>query len=62
MGITRALDGHSMPMAPIVIMPGEPLAEESIATTPRIGLTKAAEWPLRFAMRGSPWVSGPRIR
>lgn len=62
MGITRALDGHSMPKAPIVIVPGEAPAEESIATTPRIGLTKAADWPLRFAIRGSPWVSGPRIR
>jgi len=62
MGISRALDGHSMPKAPIVIVPGEPPTEESIATTPRIGLTKAADWPLRFAIRGSPWVSGPRIR
>jgi DNA-3-methyladenine glycosylase len=62
MGITRALDGLPMSRAPIVIVPDEPPAEETIATTPRIGLTKAAEWPLRFAIRGSPWVSGPRIR
>lgn len=62
MGITRSLDGLSMPKAPIVILADEPPAEETIATTPRIGLTKAADWPLRFAIRGSPWVSGPRIR
>ncbi|HEY7026900.1 MAG TPA: DNA-3-methyladenine glycosylase [Gemmatimonadales bacterium] len=62
MGITRALDGLSMPKAPIVIVSDEQPAEGSIATTRRIGLTKAADWPLRFAIRGSPWVSGPRIR
>ena len=61
-GITRALDGLSMPNAPIVIVSDEQPAEGSIATTRRIGLTKAADWPLRFAIRGSPWVSGPRIR
>jgi 3-methyladenine DNA glycosylase Mpg len=27
--------------------------------TPRIGITKAAEWPLRFVVDGSPWISRP---
>ena len=26
-------------------------------TTPRIGITKAAAWPLRFVEVGSPWTS-----
>jgi DNA-3-methyladenine glycosylase len=30
-----------------------------IATTPRIGITKAAERPLRFVIAGHPCVSGP---
>jgi 3-methyladenine DNA glycosylase Mpg len=25
--------------------------------TPRIGITKAANWPLRFHVAGSPWIS-----
>ena len=33
----------------------EPPAE--IVVTPRIGITKAADWPLRFVVEGSPWVS-----
>ena len=27
------------------------------SSTPRIGITKAADWPLRFVVDGSPWVS-----
>jgi len=30
---------------------------EAIITTPRIGITHAAEWPLRFLIEDSPWVS-----
>src|ERR1051326_3021920 len=32
-----------------------------IAAPPRIGLTKAAAHPLRYLIRGNPFVSGPRI-
>ena len=31
-----------------------------IATSPRIGITKCADWPLRFFVRGNRFVSGPR--
>jgi DNA-3-methyladenine glycosylase len=32
---------------------------QSIMTTPRIGITKAAERPLRFLISGNPYASGP---
>ncbi|MGB9418376.1 MAG: DNA-3-methyladenine glycosylase [Acidobacteriaceae bacterium] len=32
---------------------------QSILATPRIGITKAAERPLRFLISGSPYASGP---
>jgi 3-methyladenine DNA glycosylase Mpg len=28
--------------------------------TPRIGITHAVDWPLRFALRGHGCVSGPK--
>ena len=33
---------------------------ERIAATPRVGITKAVEQPLRFVIAGSPFVSSPR--
>src|SRR5579872_3253242 len=33
-----------------------------IVTTPRIGITKAADMPLRYLLGGNPFVSGPKIR
>jgi DNA-3-methyladenine glycosylase len=33
-----------------------------ILTTPRIGITKASELPLRYVLAGNAFISGPRIR
>jgi len=56
LGITRDLDGLHMPRSPVVVLQGEPVIG-TIAATPRIGITKAADWPLRFHLAGSPWIS-----
>ncbi len=56
LGISRALDGLPMPGAPVVVREGTPATD--VLVTPRIGITRAADWPLRFVLAGSPWVSG----
>lgn len=62
LGITRGrLDGQMMGDSEARVHSALELPGEEIITTPRIGITKAADWPLRFLVRGSPHVSGKRV-
>jgi DNA-3-methyladenine glycosylase len=58
LGITRDLDGRMMPGAEVVVLPATVALPFEVVTTPRIGITKAADWPLRFMVEGNPHVSG----
>ncbi len=59
LGITRArLDGHLMESSPARIELTEDPVELEVLATRRIGITKAADWPLRFVLKQSPWASG----
>ena len=64
LGITReALNGTDLldPESPLQLLDAEPgYTPGEIAVTPRIGITKAADRPLRFLLRDSPYVSGPK--
>jgi DNA-3-methyladenine glycosylase len=60
-GILRDLDGMKMAAGPVVVLKGDPLPEHAIAVTPRVGITKAADWPLRFHLAGSPWTSRKEV-
>lgn len=62
LAITRRLDGWLMPEASVRVVQGAPVPNSSVAVTPRVGITKAADWPLRYVVAGSPWVSGRRTR
>jgi DNA-3-methyladenine glycosylase len=57
LGIKRELDSRKMRSGPVVVRNGEAVAETVISATPRIGITKAADWPLRFHLTGSLWTS-----
>jgi DNA-3-methyladenine glycosylase len=61
LGITRGLDGMSMPRSPVTVVSGFAIAEPDTVSTPRVGITKAADWPLRYAIAGSPWLSRARV-
>ncbi|MCC6930836.1 MAG: DNA-3-methyladenine glycosylase [Gemmatimonadaceae bacterium] len=63
LGIGGAHDGTCLDRGPLRILrpaTGEgatPLPDESIVVTPRIGISKAAEWPLRYALAAEPHCS-----
>jgi DNA-3-methyladenine glycosylase len=57
LGITRELDGSRMARSAVVVRRRERREQSRIAITSRIGITKAADWPLRFHLADSPWTS-----
>lgn len=56
-GITGALDHHDLIRPPLYIVGGDEIGDEDIVAGPRIGITQAIDWPLRFCVRGSTWLS-----
>ncbi len=57
LGIRRVLDGVMMPQARVTVERGASPDPRGIRITTRVGITKAADLPLRFLLDGSPWVS-----
>lgn len=57
LGVDGSMDGKWLDEPPLRILAGEPVSDEDVLVTPRIGITRAAEWPLRFYVAGNPFVS-----
>jgi DNA-3-methyladenine glycosylase len=57
LGVTGELNGTSLRQGPLYIVRGSTPSRLRVVTTPRIGITAAKEWPLRFLAADSPWVS-----
>lgn len=58
MGITGELNRHPLDRPPVWIAAGDRAIDPAeIVAGPRIGVTRARDWPLRFHLRGNPWVS-----
>ncbi len=56
-GITGAHDGTSLQRGPVRLVQGSAIEASCVAVSPRIGITRAADWPLRFFEAGNPYVS-----
>jgi DNA-3-methyladenine glycosylase len=57
LGIDRQLNGADLTIGPLFILREEGAAPVAIRTGPRVGITKAADWALRFWIEDSSWVS-----
>ncbi len=60
LGITAAADGTSILDPPFTLV--APVSPVELDATPRIGISKAAELPWRYVLRGSGWSSRGRRR
>jgi len=57
LAITRAHNGVDVTHGELNIRRARHEREFDIEVTPRIGITKCADWPLRFVIRGNKYVS-----
>jgi DNA-3-methyladenine glycosylase len=61
LGVTRRHNGSDITRGPLTVH--APSRDESFAigVSPRIGIAKNVDWPLRFFIAGSPFVSGKPV-
>ena len=60
LGIDGTMDGVPLNRPPLRILAGETISDEAVDVTARIGITQAADWPLRWLVRGNAFVSTGR--
>lgn len=57
MGITGEMNGINITRGPLYLAPGKGILENEITVTTRVGISQAADLPLRFYITGSRFVS-----
>jgi DNA-3-methyladenine glycosylase len=57
LAITRKHNGVDVTRGSLVVRQPRVKREFLVRSTPRIGITKCADWPLRFLIEGNPFVS-----
>lgn len=58
LGVRGGMNHHPLDRPPLWIAAGRPVPDADVAVGPRIGISRAVDWPLRFWVRGNPHVSG----
>ena len=61
LGIDGSMSARSLQRGPLVIREGERVPDERVEVTTRIGITKSADWPLRWIVRGNRFVSKGKL-
>jgi DNA-3-methyladenine glycosylase len=61
LGIDGSMSEKNLQRMPLRIREGEPVADNRVQVTTRIGITKSADWPLRWIVRGNRFVSKGKI-
>lgn len=56
-GVDGALDGHDLTEPPLRIIPADPVPDDLVRRTGRVGIRSAVSWPLRYLVADSPGVS-----
>jgi DNA-3-methyladenine glycosylase len=57
LGITGEMNGWLLDDSPLTIHRGDAIPDSDVVVTPRIGITRAADWPLRWYVRDNPFVT-----
>lgn len=58
LAVTGSLNGHPLRTTPLLLLQDGPgPSADAVVAGPRIGVTRARDWPLRFHVRDNPWVS-----
>lgn len=57
LGIDGTMNTLPLQRGPLVVREHVTYADADVVVTPRIGIRQAADWPLRWLVRGNPYVS-----
>lgn len=61
LGITGSMGGRSLQRKPLLIRDGNHIPDDRVRVTTRIGITRAADWPMRWIIADNPYVSRGKL-